>query len=267
VISDGNDEVAVLAHSFNQMVDGLREGSLYRDLLGRTVSPEVRDTLRDTLQAGGLRLEGQDALATVMLADVKDFVTLSEDEEPTTILRWLNELFGRMVPLVTSYSGVVNAFSGDSLFAFFGILPTPLHIAESAYLACRAAVEMQKDLEILNDLRTRRGDPAIRMGIGINSGPVTAGGLGAENRLHYTIIGDTVNTTQRIETIAHMLDESATMISKPTAIAIWDSREHFRLQPYGEHMLKGKHEALKIYRLFAGDSGRGLPLEEIDLFQ
>ncbi|MGD8455855.1 MAG: adenylate/guanylate cyclase domain-containing protein [Anaerolineales bacterium] len=267
VISDGNDEVAVLAHSFNHMVDGLREGSLYRDLLGRTVSPEVRDTLRDTLQAGGLRLEGQDALATVMLADVKDFVTLSEHEEPTIVLRWLNELFGRMVPLVTSYSGVVNAFSGDALFAFFGILPTPLHIAESAYLACRAAVEMQKELDELNDLRTRRGDQVIRMGIGINTGPVTAGGLGAEDRLHYTIIGDTVNTTQRIETISHMLDESATMISKPTAIAIWDSREHFRLEPYGEHMLKGKQEAMKIYRLFPGDSGRGLPIEEIELFQ
>jgi adenylate cyclase len=267
VYSDGNDEVAVLAHSFNQMVDGLREGSLYRDLLGRTVSPEVRDTLRDTLQAGGLRLEGQDAMATVMLADVKDFVTLSENEDPTTILRWLNELFGRLVPLVTTYSGVVNAFSGDALFAFFGILPTPLHIAESAYLACRAAVEMQNELNTLNDLRTRRGDPVIRMGIGINSGAVTAGGLGTENRLHYTIIGDTVNTTQRIESIAHMLDESAIMISKPTAIAIWDNRDQFKLQPYGEHLVKGKQEALKIYRLFPGDSDQGHLMEELDLFQ
>jgi adenylate cyclase len=162
---------------------------------------------------------------------------------------------------------VVNAFSGDALFAFFGILPTPLHIAESAYLACRAAVEMQNDLVTLNDLRTRRGDPVIRMGIGINSGAVTAGGLGTENRLHYTIIGDTVNTTQRIESIAHMLDESAIMISKPTAIAIWDNRDQFKLQPYGEHLVKGKQEALKIYRLFPGDSDQGHPMEEIDLFQ
>jgi adenylate cyclase len=264
--TDGTDEVAVLAHSFNHMVDGLREGSLYRDLLGRTVSPEVRDTLRDTLQAGGLRLEGQDAMATVILADVKDFVTLSEHEDPTTILNWLNELFGRLVPIITSYSGVVNAFSGDALFAFFGILPTPLHIAESAYLACRAGIEMLKDIKLLNDLRHQRGDPLLRMGIGINTGAVTAGGLGAENRLHYTIIGDTVNTTQRIETIAHMLPESAIMISKPTAIAIWDNRSQFKLQTYGEHLVKGKQEALKVYRLFPGDSTMGFPLEELDLF-
>jgi len=263
---DGNDEVAVLAYSFNHMIDGLREGSLYRDLLGRTVSPEVRDTLRDTLQAGGLRLEGQDAMATVMLADVQDFVTLAENENPTTILHWLNELFGRLVPIITSYSGVVNEFSGDALFAFFGILPTPLHIAESAYISCRAGLEMLNDLQVLNDLRYRRGDPVLRMGIGINTGPVTAGGLGAENRLHYTIIGDTVNTAQRIESISHMLPESAIMISKPTAIAIWDNRGHFRLQPYGEHLVKGKQEALKVYRLFPGDSNSGFPLEELDLF-
>ncbi len=266
VYIDGNDEVAVLAHSFNHMVDGLREGSLYRDLLGRTVSPEVRDTLRDTLQAGGLRLEGQDALATVLLADMQDFVTLSENEDPTTILHWLNELFGKLVPVVTSYSGVVNAFSGDALFAFFGILPTPLHIAESAYLASRAGLEILRDIKELNDLRYKRGDPVLRMGIGINTGPVTAGGLGTENRLHYTIIGDTVNTAQRIESIAHMLPESAIMISKPTAIAIWDNRSQFRLQPYGEHIVKGKQEALKVYRLFPGESTEGFPLEELDLF-
>jgi adenylate cyclase len=226
----------------------------------------VRDTLRDTLQAGGLRLEGQDALATVMLADMQDFVTLSENEDPTTILHWLNELFERLVPIITSYSGVVNAFSGDALFAFFGILPTPLHIAESSYLACRAGLEMLNDLKDLNDLRYKRGDPMMRMGIGINTGPVTAGGLGTENRLHYTIIGDTVNTAQRIESISHMLPESAIMISKPTAIAIWDNRRHFRLQPYGEHLVKGKQEALKVYRLFPGDSQSGFPLEELDLF-
>ena len=62
----GNDELAVLAHSFNQMVSGLREGSLYRDLLGRTVSPEVREELRRSFGSGDVRLEGQDAVATVL---------------------------------------------------------------------------------------------------------------------------------------------------------------------------------------------------------
>ena len=266
VEADGNDELAVLAHSFNQMVDGLREGSLYRDLLGRAVSPEVRDTLRNTLQAGGLRLEGQDAMATVLLADVVGYTTLSESQPPTTILNWLNELFGRLVPAISSYSGIINEFSGDSLLAFFGILPTPLHIGESSYLACRAALDMLNALEELNHLRLKRGDPVLRMGIGINTGPVTAGGLGAENRLHYTIIGDTVNTTQRIESIAHLLPENAVMLGKPTVMALWEHIDHFKFQPYGEHIVKGKEEALEVFRLFSKNSVIGYSLEDLDIY-
>ena len=262
----GNDEVAVLAASFNMMIDGLREGTLYRDLLGRAVSPEIRDTLRDTLRSGGLRLEGQDAMATVMLADVQGFTTISELEDPTTILNWLNELFGKVVPIITSYSGVINEFSGDALFAFFGILPTPLHMAESAYLACRAGLEMLSEIEDLNENRKSRGDPPMRVGIGINTGPVTAGGLGTENRLHYTIIGDTVNTTQRIEGIAHQLPESAIMISKPTAIGIWDHRDQFRLQPHGEHEVKGKQEVLEVFRLYPKGAKEGYRLEDLEIF-
>jgi adenylate cyclase len=262
----GNDEVAVLAASFNMMIDGLREGTLYRDLLGRAVSPEIRDTLRDTLRSGGLRLEGQDAMATVMLADVQGFTTISELEDPTTILNWLNELFGKVVPIITSYSGVINEFSGDALFAFFGILPTPLHMAESAYLACRAGLEMLFEIEDLNENRKSRGDPPMRVGIGINTGPVTAGGLGTENRLHYTIIGDAVNTTQRIEGIAHQLPESAVMISKPTAIGIWDHRDQFRLQPHGEHEVKGKKEVLEVFRLYPKGAKEGYRLEDLEIF-
>ncbi|MEK6222034.1 MAG: HAMP domain-containing protein, partial [Chloroflexota bacterium] len=252
--ADGNDEVAILAHSFNQMINGLREGSVYRDLLGRTVSPEVRDQLRATLHSGNLNLNGQDAMASVLMADIAGFTSLSENEAPTTILDWLNELFSELVPIINSYSGVVNEFSGDALFAFFGILPQPLHMAESAYLSCKAALEMIEAIERINKARVMRGDPKMRMGIGINTGAVTAGGLGAEDRLHYTIIGDTVNTTQRIESLAHQFSESSIMISRQTAIAIWEYRDQFNLLPFGEHHLKGKIDKLEVYRLLPLDA-------------
>lgn len=258
VKADGNDEVAVLAHSFNRMVSGLQEGAVYRDLLGRTISPEVRDQLRSAVKAGDFNLEGRDAMATVLIADVADFTTLSEQEDPATIFNWLNELFSELVPIVNGYSGVVNEFSGDALFAFFGILPQQLHMAESAYLACKASVEMLKAINRVNRVRDHRGDPLLRMGIGINSGPVTAGGLGAEDRLHYTIIGDTVNTTQRIESLAHQLPESAIMISRQTAIAIWDQRDQFNLVPFGEHTLKGKANKQVVYRLLPPDQTNGI---------
>jgi len=128
----GNDEVAVLAHSFNHMVSRLREGSIYRDLLGRTVSPEVREQLRQTFAAGDLRLEGQTMVATVLMSDIRGFTTLAEKAPPATVLVWLNEYFGEMAPLITAQGGVVNTFQGDALLAFFGILPRPLSPQESA---------------------------------------------------------------------------------------------------------------------------------------
>lgn len=253
VEAEGNDEIAVLAHSFNNMVEKLREGSMYADLLGRTVSPEVRDQLRSTLNSGNLHLEGQEAMATVMIADVQGFTTLSERENPNTILNWLNELFGEIAPIINSYSGVVNEFAGDAIFAFFGVLPRPLHMAESAYLACKAAVEMLEAINRVNRIRVERGDPELLMGIGIHSGPVTAGGLGTEDRLHYTIIGDTVNTTARIESLAHTLHDSGIMISRETSIAIFDKRDQFNMIPFGEHTVKGKETSVMVYRLLPKD--------------
>lgn len=245
----GNDEIAVLAHSFNRMVVGLKDGQLYRNLLGRTVSPEVRDQLRSNLATGDLQLQGQFAIATILMADIHDFTTLSEREDPTTVMVWLNELFSELVPIITYYDGVVNEISGDALFSFFGILPQPQEAAESAYLACQAGLEMLLAMERINLRRSERGDSPLTIGIGINTGPVTAGGLGSQDRLHYTVIGDTVNTTQRIETLAHQFEQSAVMISKQTLISMWDRRTEFNIESYGNVTVKGKQDELEVYRL------------------
>lgn len=228
----GNDEVAVLAYSFNRMVAGLKEGSLYRDLLGRTVSPEVREELRRTFASGNLRLEGQSTVATVLMSDIRDFTSLSEQVDATTILTWLNEFFGELVPVIAGHGGVVNKFDGDALLAFFGILPRPTPAEESAYQACRAALEMLEAIKQLNTRRSGRGEPPIAAGIGINTGPVTAGGLGTVDRLHYTIIGDTVNATARLEGITREIGtESSAVMSQHTLFALQDRRREFEPEP------------------------------------
>ncbi|MEK6222946.1 MAG: HAMP domain-containing protein, partial [Chloroflexota bacterium] len=246
----GDDEISVLAHSFNRMVVGLKDGMLYRNLLGLTVSPEVRDQLRSNLATGDLQIQGQFAIATILMVDIHEFTTISEREDPTTIMNWLNELFGELVPIFSSYEGVVNEISGDALFAFFGILPQPQEAAESAYLACQAGVEMLEAIERINWRRAERGDVPLTIGIGINTGPVTAGGLGAQDRLHYTVIGDAVNTAQRIEGLAHQFNESGVMISKQTLIAMWDRRDQFNIESHGNVNVKGKLEELEVYRLW-----------------
>lgn len=249
VETHSRDEVEVLAYSFNQMVYRLREGSIYRDLLGRTVSPEVREQLRHTFAAGDLRLEGQTLEATVLISDIRDFTTLSEKAPPATVLVWLNEYFSEMVPLITAEGGVVNMFEGDALLAFFGVLPRPLPAHESAYRACRAAARMLQTIEQINARRAARGEPALITGIGLNTGPVTAGGLGSADRLNYTVIGDTVNTTQRLENFTRQFGESGVVISQHTFDALGECGKEFELRPGGTQTFKGKTEALGVYRL------------------
>ncbi|MEJ2599778.1 MAG: adenylate/guanylate cyclase domain-containing protein [Anaerolineales bacterium] len=248
----GNDEVMVLAHAFNYMVTGLQEGSIYRDLLGRTVSPQVREALRKSFASGELKLEGQNTTATVLMSDIRNFTSMAEKEEPTTILHWLNEYFRELVPIITKYGGVVDKFEGDAILAFFGILPTPLQSKDSAYNACLASMEMLEVVERINQGRIQRNEPPFRTGIGINTGNLIAGGLGTADRLNYTIIGDTVNTTQRIQDLTRQFGESGVAVSESTVASLHEKRGDFKLEPLGEHALKGKSELIWVYRLKPG---------------
>ncbi len=244
------DEMAVLAHSFNFMVHELQEGSVYRDLLGRTVSPEVRETLRNTFASGNVNLEGQEAIATVLFSDIRDFTTLSEQADPAAVFKWLNEYFAELAPIITEHGGVVNKFDGDAILAFFGILPRLISPQESANSACRTAIAMLSAIERINRVRISRGDPQFMTGIGINTGLLIAGGLGSTDRMHYTIIGDTVNTTQRIEDLTRDLcQESCIVISRATLNALGSYREEYRIEPLGFHQVKGKAEQVLIYSL------------------
>lgn len=254
VPSQGNDEVSVLAHAFNYMVSGLQEGIIYRDLLGRTVSPQVREALRRSFASGDLRLEGQSSEATVLMSDIRGFTALAEKEEPTTILNWLNEYFSNLVPVVNSYGGVVDKFEGDAMLAFFGILPTPLPVEKSAYQACQAAVKLLSIIEQINQHRAERNEPPLVTGIGVNTGTLIAGGLGTTDRLNYTVIGDTVNATQRIQGMTRMFGESGIVVSENTLVALGERRGEFLLEPLGEHALKGKMELLWLYRLYPPDA-------------
>jgi len=258
VPSSGNDETMVLAHAFNYMVSGLQEGFIYRDLLGRTVSPEVRDALRNSFASGHLRLEGQNTVATVLMSDIRGFTTLSEKEEPTRILNWLNEYYAEVVPIIAAHGGVVDKFEGDALLTFFGILPTPLSSTESAYQACTAALEMLEVIKKINKHRQERDEPLFITGIGVNTGSLIAGGLGTKDRMNYTVIGDTVNAAQRIQSITVDFGESGVVISEKTLLELKDHRAEFRIKPLGIYNFKGKRESIWLYRLYPVDA----PLNE-----
>lgn len=250
VKAGGNDEVAVLSHAFNEMVAGLQEGSLYRDLLGRAVSPEVREQLRLGFASGDVRLEGQEATATILVCNIHGFTTLAEAETSSTVMAWLNEYFDELVPIIGDHSGVVGKFEGDMMLAFFGVLPRPLSPQVSAYHTCQAALALLEVIDRLNQQRHQQGYPSFSIGIAINTGPVTAGALGSAERMHYTVIGDTVNTTLHLEGLTRQFgQENGIVISQHTLFALGEHRHTFYLEPMGSHTVRGKSEQLLAYRL------------------
>ena len=243
------DELGFLAHAFNYMTSHLREGEIYRDLLGRTITPQIRDQLRSGIRSGQLKLVGQNTVATVMITDIRDFTIMSEGKSPTTILNWLDQYFGELVPIITNYGGFVHEFAGDSLKAVFGVLPQNLSAQESAYQACQASIEMIHAIHVMNARRKEHGEPPLKTGIGINTGVVAAGGMGSLDRLHYAIIGDTVNITQRIEGLTKCFDQTVALLGYETYAFLGALQKDFQFELMGSQQLKGVHEPLDVYRL------------------
>ena len=167
--------------SFNRMVAGLKESELVRETLGRFVPTDVAKTL---LTEGG-ELAPRQAQATVLFCDLEGFTGLTENLGPDGIVELLNEYFEVMVEVLERHRGVVTQFQGDAILATFNVpVPDPDHAAN----ALRAAIEMQ-------EATRRRAFAGQRIGnrIGVNTGPLVAGAVGAKGRLSYTVHGDAVN--------------------------------------------------------------------------
>jgi len=133
---------------------------------------------------------------TIVLADLRGFTAISESFPPTAVLELLNRYLGRMSEIIFRHEGAIDKFMGDSIMVLFG---APNAHDDDVQRALACAVEMQLAMEEINDDNKRRGMPELFMGIGINTGTVMAGLLGSELYSEYTVIGDEVNLTSRIE--------------------------------------------------------------------
>lgn len=234
-----NDELGRLAEGFNAMVDGLRREDVIRHLFSLYVTPEVAEHAIEH----GAELGGQMTDATVLFADIRSFTAMTERLEPDALIALLNRYFDAMSDVVIEHGGLVNKFGGDSLLAVFG---TPLNpAADHSRRAIQAARMLLRALETFNQDQVRRGEPSLRIGVGVATGRILAGNVGSSERLEYTVIGDAVNLASRLDSMTKELD-AAVLVSEAAVVAA-QSPELLRL--VGQVPVRGKREPVQVYTL------------------
>jgi adenylate cyclase len=164
-----------------------------RNTMARYVAKEVVDQL---LASGEDVLEGSNLVATVLFADIRRFSLMSETMTPRNTVSLLNEFFTEMVEVIFTRGGMLDKYMGDGLMAIFG---APVVGSADADNALHVANEMIRALGVFNSRRARRGSEPIEIGIGLATGEVLAGSVGASKRMEYTAIGNNVNLAARLE--------------------------------------------------------------------
>ncbi len=234
-----NDEFGELAAGFNAMVKGLQQEEIIRRLFSLYVTPEVAEHAI----AYGAERGGQLAAATVLFSDIRGFTAMTERLGAEAIIALLNRYFEAMSAAITGAGGLVNKFGGDSLLAVFG---TPLNPAEDhAARGIQAAQEMLTALADFNADQRQRGEPELRIGIGIATGAVVVGNVGSAERLEYTVIGDTVNLAARLQALTKDMGLTV-LFDAPTAQAIGHSAT-----AVSEIEVRGKEAPVAVFTLLS----------------
>lgn len=227
------------AHERVQHDETEAERAQVMDILERCVSEEVADELwesRDQIMSGERRV------VSIIFTDIRNFTTLSESASSDQIVVWLNDYFSRMQAIVTRHRGHINKFLGDGLMIVFGApLSRGDEVEAQAAVAC--GLEMLAAVEKMNADWQGTGRPVIRIGVGIHTGEATCGVVGAETRLEYTIIGDTVNLAARLESTTK--EYGVTLLASDATARLLDDK--YESSALGEAKVKGKNLSTKIF--------------------
>ncbi len=225
--------------SFNAMLQALHWFELY------VPKKIVESLIKQNIKVGGDISETQEI--TVMFTDIVGFSSASENMSARQVATFVNEHFTLVAECIENEGGIVDKFIGDSVMAFWGAPDTQ---KDNADRACRAALAIREKIRADNIKRQSESKPAIHIRIGIHTGPAIVGNIGSSGRLNYTVIGDTVNTGQRLEQLGRELFPSGTevscLISGDTAHKLSDD---WNVTTAGKIKLKGHTEAKEVFKL------------------
>ena len=245
------DELGLLTSSFVKMGKGLAERERLKDSFGRFINKKVAELA----MKGELALGGETKDVTVFFSDIRSFTAISEKLTPTEVVEFLNEYMTSMVECVNATHGVVDKFIGDAVMSVWGAPTSAGSPKEDALNCIRAALRMRAALMIFN--RGRGGDkkPVIRIGCGINSGPVVAGQIGSTQRMEYTVIGDAVNLASRTEALNKPLGTDI-LITEYTYALVHD---RVLVEEMPSVTVKGKEKPLRMFAVINMPDENGIP--------
>jgi adenylate cyclase len=225
-----------------------RNKKFIRLAFSKYVAPAVVDSiLKDhaKLSVGGTKKE-----LTILFSDIRGFTTFSEKMDAVALAKFLNEYLGTMTDLVFKHQGTLDKYIGDAVMAFWG---APLDQPDHAANALKTAIEMQQALRQIGPVLKAKYDVDVAIGIGVNSGNVSVGNMGSDRIFEYTVIGDHVNLSSRLEGVTKTY--GVEILTTRFTIA---SIEANQLKPPPHRVLdqlkvKGKSQAVELIEVFSID--------------
>ncbi|MBD8893458.1 adenylate/guanylate cyclase domain-containing protein [Labrenzia suaedae] len=230
-------ELDQVALAFNSMVEGLKAMNTY----------VPRSLFSKLMRLGGERAaQAREAELTVVFTDIVGFTALSEDMTASETARHLNEHFSILVAAVEAEGGTVDKFIGDGMLAFWG---APDARPDHAAAAVRSARRIARSLHAANLVAANTGAPVIHLRIGIHTGPAVVGNVGALDRWNYTVVGDTVNVTERLQSLGRDLGIGEEVVILASADTVSQLPGETCEQAAGDFALRGRAGALQVWKL------------------
>jgi adenylate cyclase len=195
---------------------------------------------------------GVGCVASVLFADIRGFTSMAENLEARETVNMLNEVFADLVEAVSGNDGVVDKFIGDAVMAVFG---APISSGRDPQNAAISANAMMAMVAALNQRREARGEPPLRLGVGVATGELIAGTIGSPKRMDYTVIGDSVNLASRLQDLTKQY-RVGVIVCEATALANADSQLMRRLDTV---VIRGRNRPERIYQLMTYHTDETFP--------